>query len=45
MILVDEDPDTDVEFAVIQKERSLYVLLDYECVVLYLVAGISPLLL
>jgi hypothetical protein len=43
MILVEQDPDSDVEFAVAEQERPLDVLLDNKGIVLYLV-GIVRLL-
>jgi len=45
MVLVDEDPDTDVKLAIVQQKRPFYVLLYYERVVLDLVPRVRrPLL-
>ena len=45
MVLVDQHPDPDVKFPIVEQERPLDVFLDDEGVVLDLVAGVRCLLL
>jgi hypothetical protein len=41
VLLVNEDPDSDVEFTIIQEQRPLDVFLNDESVVLDLVAAVA----